>query len=148
MIDQLKAAAPSLSLELKLVSARTPQELDTAFSALRRARAQAVYVIEDTLFFNHRALLLKLASSASLPTIHGLGPWVQAGALLSYGPDFSDMFRRAAGYVDKILKGAKPGYLPIEQPTKIELVVNLKTARALGLTIPKEVQFRADEVIQ
>jgi len=148
LIEQLKAAAPSLSLELKLVSARTPQELVTAFSALRRARAQAVYVIEDTLFFNHRAMLLKLAASASLPTMHGLGPWVHAGALLSYGPDFSDMFRRAAGYVDKILKGAKPAYLPIEQPTKIELVVNLKTARALGVTIPKEVQFRADEVIQ
>src|SRR5690349_19036733 len=99
------------------VGARTQQELDPALSALSRARTQAVYVIEDTLFFNDRAMLLKLASSASLPTMHGLALWVHAGALLSYGPDFSDMFRRAAGYVDKILKGAEPAHLPIERPT-------------------------------
>jgi putative ABC transport system substrate-binding protein len=148
VIKQLKAVAPSLALELKLVSARTPQELDTAFSTLSRERAQAVYVIEDTLFFAHRAMLLKRASSASLPTMHGLAPWVHAGALVSYGPNFSDMFRRAAGYVDKILRGTQPGDLPIEQPTKFELVVNLNTAKAIGITIPESILLRANEVIR
>ena len=132
VIEDLKAAAPSLSIELSFVGVRTPEEIGPAFSAVSRAHAQALYVIEDPLFFTHRMTLLKLASKARLPAIYGEREFADAGGLMSYGPNFGDLFRRSAGYVDKILKGAKPGDLPIEQPTKFELVVNLKTAKALG----------------
>jgi len=96
----------------------------------------------------HRPTLLKLASKARLPVIYGERTFADAGALISYGPSYGDLFRRAAGYVDKILRGAKPGDLPIEQPTKFALVVNLKAARALGLTVPESILLQADEVIQ
>ena len=127
---------------------RTPEQFGPAFSDVSRAHAQALYVIEDPFFFAHRMTLFKLASKARLPTIHELRRFSDEGALLSYGPNFSDLMRRSAGYVDKILRGAKPGDLPIEQPTKFELVVNLKTAKALGLTIPQSILLRADEVIR
>jgi putative ABC transport system substrate-binding protein len=148
MIEALKAAAPSLSIELNFVGVRTPEEIDPAFSAVSQAHAQALYVIEDPLFMTHRPTLLKLASKAKLPVIYGERTFVDAGALISYGTNYGDLFRRAAGYVDKILKGAKPGDLPIEQPNKFELVVNLKTAKALGITIPESILLRADEVIR
>jgi putative ABC transport system substrate-binding protein len=148
VIEDLKAVAPSLSMELSYVSVRTPDEIGPAFSAVSRAHAQALYVIGDAFFLTHRMTLLKFASKAGLPTVSGLKQFVDAGALMSYGPNFGDLFRRSAGYVDKILKGAKPGDLPIEQPTKFELVVNLKTARALGITIPESILVRADEVIR
>jgi putative ABC transport system substrate-binding protein len=147
-MENLKAAAPSLSIELNFVSARTPEEFGPAFSAVSRAHAQALYVIGDPFFFAHRATLFKLASDARLPGIYGARQFVEAGGLMSYGTDSGDSFRRSAGYVDKILKGANPGDLPIEQPTKFELVVNLKTAKALGLTIPESILLRADEVIK
>jgi putative ABC transport system substrate-binding protein len=105
-------------------------------------------VIEDAFFFTHRTTLLKLASKARLPTSWGPRASADAGALMSYGANFGDVFRRSAGYVDKILKGAKPGDLPIEQPTKFDFVVNLKTAKALGLTIPQSILLQADEVIR
>ena len=127
---------------------RTPEEFGPAFSAVSRAHAQALYVIEDAFFFTHRTTLLKLASKARLPAIYGEREFADEGGLMSYGPNFGDLFRRSAGYVDKILKGAKPGDLPIEQPTKFELVVNLKTAKALGITIPESILLRADEVIR
>ena len=148
VIEELKAVAPSLSIELSFVSARTPEEIGPAFSAVSRAHAQALYVIEDAFFFTHRTTLLKLASKARLPVIYGERHFADEGGLMSYGPNFGDLFRRSAGYVDKILKGAKPGDLPIEQPTKFELVVNLKTAKALGITIPESILLRADEVIR
>jgi putative ABC transport system substrate-binding protein len=148
VVEDLKAVAPSLSIELSVVGVRTPEEIGPAFSAISRARAQALYVIGDSLFFAHRATLLKLASKARLPTIYPARENVDAGGLLSYGPNFGDLFRRSAGYVDKILKGAKPGNLPIEQPTKFELVVNLKTAKALGLKIPDSLLVQATEVIK
>jgi putative ABC transport system substrate-binding protein len=148
VVQDLKAAAPSLSIELNFVAARTPEEFGPAFSAVSRARAQALYVIEDSFFVNRRAMLIKLASKARLPAIYGFRLYVDDGGLMSYGANFADHLRRSAGYVDKILKGAKPGDLPIEQPTKFELVVNLKTARALGLTIPESILLRADEVIR
>jgi putative ABC transport system substrate-binding protein len=107
-----------------------------------------LYVIEDSVFFAHRTTLLKLASKARLPVIYGQREFVVAGGLMSYGTNFGDLFRRTAGYVDKILKGAKPGDLPVEQPTKFDLVVNLKTAKALGITIPESILLRADEVIR
>ena len=148
VVEEIKAVAPSLSIELSFVGARTSEEIGPAFSAVRRAHAQALYVIIDPHFFNHRRTLLALASKARLPVIYGERNFADAGALMSYGPNFGDMFRRAAGYVDKILTGAKPGDLPIEQPTELELVVNLKTAKALGITIPESILLRADEVIR
>ena len=147
-IEELKAVAPSLSIELNFVSARTPEEVGPAFAAVSRAHAEALYIIPDAFFFTHRMTLLKLASKAQLPVTYGDRHFADAGALMSYGPNVDDLFRRSAGYVDKILKGAQPGDLPIEQPTKFELVVNLKTAKALGLTIPQPVLLRADEVIR
>ena len=148
VIEDLKAAAPSLSIELKFVGVRTPEQFDPAFSAVRRAHAQALYVIEDTLFFTHRDVLLKLSWQARLPIIYGYRVFADEGGMMSYGPNFGDLLRRSAGYVDKILKGAKPSELPIEQPIKFELVVNLKTAKALGITIPESILLRADEVIR
>ena len=148
MIQELKAAAPSLSMELKLVGVRTPEEIDRAFSAVTRVHAQVMYVIEDPLFTTHRGAILKLASKARLPTIYGGRHFAVEGGLMSYGANYSDLSRRSAGYVDKILKGAKPSDLPIEQPTKFELVVNLKVANALGITIPQSILVRADEVIR
>jgi putative tryptophan/tyrosine transport system substrate-binding protein len=148
VIEDLKAAAPSLSIELTFVSARTPAELDTAFSAVTRAHAQAIYVLDASFFSIHRMTLLKLASKARLPVLYGERSFPDAGALMSYGPDIDDLIRRSAGYVDRILKGARPDDLPIEQPNKLELVVNLRTAKALGLNIPQSVLQRADEVLR
>lgn len=147
MIEELSAAAPSLSIALTVLSVRTPEELGPAFSAVRRARAQALYVLEDAFFYAQRATLLQLASKAQLPVIYGDKRFVEEGGLMSFGTNFGDLYRRAAGYVDKILKGAKPGDLPIEQPTKFELVINLKAAKVLGVTIPQSVLLQADEVI-
>jgi putative ABC transport system substrate-binding protein len=129
--EELKAIAPSLSIELTFVGVRTPEQFNSAFSDFNRANAQALYVVEDPIFFAHRIALLKLASTARLPTVHELARWPEAGALMSYGPDLNDLFRRAAFYVGRILKGAKPADLPVEQPTKFELVINLKTAKSL-----------------
>ncbi len=148
VVDGLKAVAPSLSIELKVVGARNPEEFAPAFSAIRRSHAQALYVIADAFFFTRRTMLLNLALKARLPVIYGERNFPEAGALMSYGPHIEDLFRRSAGYVDKILKGAKPGDLPIEQPTKFELVVNLKTAKTLGIKIPQSILLRADEVIR
>jgi ABC-type uncharacterized transport system substrate-binding protein len=147
-IEDLKAVAPSLSIELNFVSARTPEQFGPAFSAVSRAHAQALYVIEDAFFFAHRMTLFKLASKARLPAMSFNRAYVDADGLMSYGVSYEDLMRRSAGYVDKILKGAKPGDLPIEQPIKYELTVNLKTAKALGITIPESILLRADEVIR
>jgi len=147
-VQNLKALAPSLSIRLSFVSVRTPEEIDPAFSVVGRAHAGALYVLGDAFFLTHRMTLLELASKARLPVIYGERHFADAGALMSYGPSYEDLFRRSAGYVDKILKGARPGDLPIEQPAKFELVVNLKTARALGITIPDSILLRADEVIR
>jgi ABC-type uncharacterized transport system substrate-binding protein len=146
--EELKAIAPSLSIELSFAGLRTPDEFAAAFSDITRAKAQALYVVEDPIFFSHRMALLKLASSARLPTIHELSRWPEANALVSYGPDLNDLFRRAAFYVARILKGAKPANLPVEQPTKFELVINLKTAKELGLEIPATLLALTDEVIE
>lgn len=146
--EELKAIAPSLSIELSFSGVRTPEQFGAAFSDVARANAQALYVVEDPIFFAHREALLKLASTARLPTIHELARWPEANALVSYGPDLNDLFRRAAFYVARILKGAKPADLPVEQPTKFELVINLKTAKALGLEIPPTLLALTDDVIE
>ena len=147
-IEEIKAVAPSLSIKLSFVGARTSKDFSAALSAVSRAQAQALYIIIDPYFFNHRMTLLALASKARLPVIYGEKNFAEAGALMSYGPNFGDMFRRSAEYVDKIFKGAKPADLPIEQPKEYELVINLKTANALGLTIPESILLRADRVIR
>jgi putative ABC transport system substrate-binding protein len=146
--DELKAIAPSLSIELTFVGVRTPEQFNSAFSDVNRANVQALYVVEDPIFFAHRMALLSLASAVRLPTIHELARWPEASALMSYGPDLNDLFRRAAYYVARILKGAKPADLPVEQPTKFELVINLKTAKMLGLEIPPTLLALTDEVIE
>jgi putative tryptophan/tyrosine transport system substrate-binding protein len=148
VIEDLKAVAPSLSIELKFAHVRKADEFAPAFSAISRANAQALYVIEDSFFITNRAIVLKLASKARLPAIFGTRAFADGGGLMSYGVNYGDQYRRSAAYVDKILRGAKPGDLPIEQPTKLELVVNLKTAKALGITIPESILLRADEVIR
>jgi len=147
-VQDLKDAAPALSTELTFVAVRRPEQFGHAFLAVSRAHAEALYVLDDPLFMTHRATLLERTSKVRIPAIYGQREFTDQGGLISYGTNFGDMFRRSAGYVDKILKGAKPGDLPIEQPTKFELVVNLKTAQALGITIPESILVRADEVIR
>jgi putative ABC transport system substrate-binding protein len=147
-VENLRAVAPSLAIELSVVSVRTPEEIGPAFEAVNRAHAQALYVIDSPPFFTHRTTLLRLAAKGRLAVVSGETPYAHEGGLMSYGPSYEDQLRRSAGYVDKILRGAKPADLPIEQPTTFELVINLKTAKALGLTIPPSLLARADQVIE
>jgi putative ABC transport system substrate-binding protein len=147
-VDAIKAAAPSLGAQLQVLEARDRAELDVAFVAMAKERAGAVVVLTDTVFLLHRARLVDLAARNRLPSMHGLRDYVESGGLMSYGTNGPDLFRRAARFVDRILKGTKPADLPVEQPTTFELVINLRTAKALGLTIPPAVLARADEVIQ
>jgi putative tryptophan/tyrosine transport system substrate-binding protein len=123
-------------------------QFDQAFSDVRKARAQALYVVEDAIFFAHQVKLLSLASTAGLPTIHELRRFPEAGALISCGPDLHELFRRAANYVYRILKGTNPADLPVEQATRFELVINLKTAKTLGLTVPETLLAISDDVIE
>jgi len=147
-IRELNVAAQSLGVQLQLLEARGPNDFDGAFAAMATERVGALLVVADSMFNLHRTRLADLAARSRLPAAYGLRENVEAGGLMSYGPSVRDLFRRAATYVDKVLKGAKPGDLPVEQPTKFELVINLKTAKALGLTIPPSLLGRADEVIQ
>jgi putative tryptophan/tyrosine transport system substrate-binding protein len=135
-------------VRLQVVDARGPEDFDRAFSDMTEGRAGALAVLATPVFDSNRRHLVNRAAKARLPTVYSYRSYVEAGGLMSYGPDLADSFRRAATYVDKILKGVKPADLPIEQPTKFELVINLKTAKALGLTIPPSVLGRAGEVIQ
>ena len=148
MLKGAEVAARALGVRLQFVAARGPADFDRAFSDMTKARADALTVLTSTILLGERRRLADLAAKSRLPAVYPWREGVDAGGLMSYGPDFADLFRRAATYVDKILKGAKPGDLPVEQPTKFELVINLKTAKALGLTIPPSVLGRADEVIQ
>ena len=131
----------------QFVEARGPADLDRAFSDMTRARADALMVLGSSMFVIERRSLVALAAKHRLPAAYSARESVDAGGLMSYGPNLADSFRRAATYVDKILKGAKPGDLPVEQPTKFELVINLKTAKALGLTVAPSLLAQADEVI-
>jgi len=141
-------AARALGMRLQVVEARGPQDFNEAFSAMVRERADALTVVSTPVFDNQRRRLVELAARNRLPAVYTFRPYVDAGGLMSYGPDISDLFRRAATYVDKILKGVKPGDLPVERPTKFELVINLKTAKTLALTIPPSLLQRADRVIE
>ena len=147
-IREIQHAAHALQVQVHVVEVHGPHELDNAFSVIRSVRADALLVLVDPMFIAQRARMVALTATSQLPAIYGLREDVEAGALMAYGPNFSDMFRRAATYVDKILKGAKPADLPVEQPTKFELVINLKTAKALGITMPPSLLLLADEVIQ
>ena len=148
ILKSVQAAAQRSRLTILPVEARTPQEIEQAFSTMRRENARAVIVAADPLFTQQRRQIAELAVKHRLPSAFTLREFVEAGGLMNYGQNFADHYRRAATYVDKILKGAKPGDLPVEQPTKFEMVINRRTARALGLTIPQELLLRADEVIE
>src|SRR5499426_2530186 len=147
-LPQTVAAAKKLGMRLQILEARTPNELDSAFAAATREHADVLQVVADNLFNAHRTQIVALAAKSRLPTLYLWKEDVLAGGLMSYAPLLSDMFRRVPTYVDKILKGAKPADLPVEQPTKFELVINLKTAKTLGLTIPPALLARADQVIE
>ena len=141
-------AARSLGVQLQFLEARDPQDFESVFAAMARERATALLVLADSVFAFRRAQLQGLAAKSRLPAMYGEREYAEAGGLMSYGVDVGDNFRRSATYVDKILKGAKPGDLPVEQPSKFELIVNRSTAEALELKIPQSVLLRADEVIQ
>jgi ABC-type uncharacterized transport system substrate-binding protein len=144
---QVQAVARTLGLEVTTLEIRGAEDISPALEALK-SRADALYICPDPLTSTHRVRINTLALSTRLPTISGVREYVEAGGLMSYGPNFPDLFRRAADFVDKILRGAKPTDLPVEQPTRFDLIINLTTAKALGLEIPPTVLARADEVIE
>jgi putative ABC transport system substrate-binding protein len=145
---QIEVAARSLGLEPQLLDVRASEDFARAFDTAIKQRADAVSVANDTLIQTNRRRIVDLSAKHRLPSIFGSREFVDAGGLMAYGPNFTDLYRRAATYVDKIFKGAKPADLPVEQPTRYELHVNLKTAKALGLTIPQTILIRADQVIE
>ncbi len=146
-VDELRGAARQLAIEIVPVDIRRPEDVAPGINGLK-GRVQALYVVGDPLTADNQVQINELALAARLPTIHNTKGYVASGGFFSYGPDFSDLFRRAAEYVDKILKGAKPADLPVELPRRIEFVLNLKTAKSLGIDIPPNVLARADEVIE
>jgi putative tryptophan/tyrosine transport system substrate-binding protein len=148
-LRNLTEASRALGLHLHVVELRRPEELDGAFAAMSREQVDALFVMDEPLLMNSlRAQIADFAAKSKVPAIYGWRAYVDAGGLLAYGPRLPDLIRRAAVYVDKILKGAKPGDLPVVQPTTFELIINLKAAKALGLTIPSTLLFQADEVLQ
>jgi len=151
-IGQLKAselAAQSLGLRLQVLKVGGPEDFRNSFAEAQKNRADALMVLASPFLYAHRTRLVELAAKHRLPTMYNQADWVTgSGGLMSYGPNLAYMFRRAATYVDKILKGAKPADLPVEQPTKFEFIINLKTAKQIGLTIPQSVLYRADKVIR
>ena len=145
---EMQAAAPVLRVTLQSVEVEKADDFDNAFTAIIHGRAQALYVRVDALMYTHRTRLVDFARTRRLPMLATLRDFADAGSLMSQAVHWGDLWRRAATYVDKILKGAKPGNLPVEQPTKFEFVVNLKTAKALGVTVPQSLLLRADHVIE
>jgi putative ABC transport system substrate-binding protein len=145
---EMRAATQLLGMTLHSVEIRGPDDLDAAFSTMTRDRADGLVALSDPLIVLHRGRIAGLAAKSRLPAVYASREIVDAGGLMAYGPSTVDLFRRAAAYVGKILRGARPGDLPMEQPTKLELIINLKTAQALGVTIPQSLLVRADQVIQ
>jgi putative tryptophan/tyrosine transport system substrate-binding protein len=148
MLKRAEVAASALGVRLQFVEARGPADFDRAFSDMTRARAGALTVLPSAMFGSQRRRLVDLAAKNRLPAVYPYREFVEAGGLMAYGANIADDYRRGATYVDKILKGAKPADLPVEQPTKFELVINIKTAKALGLTLPPSLLGRADQVIE
>ena len=144
---EVQEAARALALNVAMLEIKRDEDVALGFDKLKQP-TQALYVVTDPLVTANLSTINKLALGTRLATMHGFRDYVEAGGLMSYGPNFADVWRRAAGYVDKILRGAKPGDIPVEQPTKFELVINLKTAKLLGLDIPPSLLARADEVIE
>jgi putative tryptophan/tyrosine transport system substrate-binding protein len=147
IVEHIERAAPGVKVQVNIIAVRSPAELKSALAHVKSSHCDALYVFEDPVF-RSSSVVMDFAANARLPAIYGGSEFVARGGMLSYGPDTTEMFRHVAVYVEKILKGAKAGDLPIEQPTKFELAVNLKTARALGITIPQQILVRADKVIQ
>ena len=145
---QVQAAAQVLRMRVLSLGVKTEEEIKSALAVMARERPDALLVLPDRLFLHHRALIMEFATRHRLPGVHAYRELVEAGGLMSYGPSYAEMHRRAAYFVDRILKGAKPGDLPVERPAKFDLVINMKTATALGLTIPQSVLLRATEIIQ
>ena len=148
VFKETQAAGQTLGIEVQSLEVRAPDDFDGAFEAARRQRPDALITVEDPLTVTHRQRVADFTSEQQLPSLHGVREFAAAGGLMSYGASLADLFRRAAGYVDKILRGAKPADLPVQQPSKFELVINLKTAKALGLEVPPTLLARADEVIE
>jgi len=147
-VGELKTAARSLRAQLQVMEAPSAEQIDSAFAAMAKERAAALIVLTDSMFLGQQRRIPELAARSRLPALYSQREFVEAGGLISYGPSLSDMFRRAATHVDKILRGGKPDDIPVEQPTNFELLINVKTAKALGLAIPQSLLLRADEVIQ
>ena len=147
-VKETKDTAQALGVQLQMLEARGPEEIERAFAATARERTGALLVLIDPVFTTYRKRIADLALKGRLPAVSGIREYPEAGLLLSYGPNFPELYRRAATYVDKILKGAKPADLPVERPTKFEMVINLKTAKQIGVTIPQSVLYRADKVIK
>ena len=147
-VKEMEIAAQALKVQLQYRDLEDPKDIETAFGAMRKERSDGVIVLTSVLTYFQRQKIVDLAVKSRLPGVYYTAESVEAGGLLTYGPSFTDLFRRAATYVDKILRGANPADLPVEQPTKFELVVNMKTAKALGLTIPQSILLRADRVIE
>jgi len=147
-LREAEAAARVLGVRLQTLEARAPQEIDSAFAAMTRERAGALVVLADAILLNQRRQIAELAAERRLPAVYGPSEHAEAGGLMAYSANLLDLERRAATYVHKILKGAKPADLPVEQPTKFELVINMRTAKALGLTLPPSVLGRADQIIE
>jgi putative ABC transport system substrate-binding protein len=146
--NEYEAAASRLGMNVQFVEMREPNDLEPVFSAIKKERAEALVTVNSPLVTSQRTRIAEFAVNSRLPTISAESRWTDVGALMSYGASYSDMYRRAATYVDKILKGGKPAELPVEQPTKFELTINLKAAKQIGLTIPPSVLARADKVIK
>jgi putative ABC transport system substrate-binding protein len=144
----LQMAARALGVTLHPVAVRHVEELEQAFTAITTAQADALFVHQDHLFFSHHARIVELVAKSRLPAVYMYREWAEAGGLMSYGANLRDVYRRVAALVERILQGALPGELPVEQVMKLELVINLKTAEALGLTIPPHLLFQADEVLR
>ena len=147
-LEETQVAAGALRLQLQSLEVRAPNDLESAFRATNGKRVGALFTLTDTLTITHQSRIVDLATKRGLPTLFQTRDFVDAGGLMSYGPNDADLYRRAATYVDKILKGANPGDLPVQQPTRFELVINLKTAKKIGITIPPEMLARADKVIR
>jgi len=148
LVREAQVAARSLKLRLQVLEARAPADFTGAFSAMTKERAGGLIILTSSMFYDQRTRIAELAARSRLPAIYSVKEYAEAGGLMAYGVNLGESFRRAATYVDKVLKGARPADLPVEQPTKFDLVINLKTAKALGLTIPPSLLARADEVIQ
>jgi putative ABC transport system substrate-binding protein len=147
-LDETAAAGKQLHIRIQTVQARNPDEIDSAFQEIEKQASQALIVFDDPVIWSHRKQVVALADKVRLPVMYGYSEFVLEGGLISYGPNRPDLYRRTAGYVDLILKGAKPADLPIERPTRFELMINAKTANALDLEIPTAIQIQADRVIE